>query len=181
METLVLIPLKNPAHLLARPCHKRGVAWQSRNEGTEWWIILNKDDGKWLGTSWDKTKTVTTILCSIDLETKWKETKRKTKNYNDEDRGKKVKGEGGWGSWDEMWEEGTDCQRELEKLCEGPMCHRGTQRIGVQGGGDWIKVVTWMVRPYYTTNVTHHFVESFSDHLTCHLLISFCKKNLKSG
>ena len=28
------------------------------------------------------------------------------------------------------------CQRELEKLCEGPMCHRGTQRIGVQGGGD---------------------------------------------
>ena len=41
-------------------------------------------------------------LCSIDLETKWKETKRKTKNYDDEDRGKKVKGEGGWGSWDEM-------------------------------------------------------------------------------
>ena len=26
METPVLIPLKNPAHLLARPCHKRGVA-----------------------------------------------------------------------------------------------------------------------------------------------------------
>ena len=42
METPVLIPLKNPAHLLARPCHKRGVAWQS--------------------TSWDKTKTVTTIM-----------------------------------------------------------------------------------------------------------------------
>ena len=33
-ELLIHVPLKSAVHLMARPCHQRGLACKSRNEGT---------------------------------------------------------------------------------------------------------------------------------------------------